>query len=519
MRRAFNAATLLCAALALAGACAGANAAGAQTRKGRGAASRRAPAKPKRRAARPAPRPVVREINADGLKALLEEQAAKGNILLVNFWATWCVPCREEFPDLVRIEREFSRLGEEFSFITVSLDDAADIKTAVPDFLSQMRATRMPAYLLNTTEPEAAINLVDRNWRGELPATFLFGRRGEVFYKHTGRVKPAELRKAIEAASEWCYHDPPTPTPAPDAAPTPTPSPAPTPASSPTPTPTPPDAAGLAELLAYDAKAPLDIKTVGTERQGDVIVEDITFRGVGETIPAYVVRPAEGAGPFAGVLFVHWFAPPDPTSNRTQYLDEARALARRGTVSLLVSTFWSDPARYRARRWQTDFENSVAQARNLRRALDVLVSRPGVDASRLALVGHDYGAMFGSVVAAADARPKAYVLIAGTARFTDWYLFGSSSGKPEGADLDAYRAQLARIDPVAVIPAGRGAFFFQFGESDKYTPRENFISFYTAAPSPKRIATYQSDHDMGAAIIRHDRTVWLAEQLGLPAAP
>ncbi|MCA1620926.1 MAG: TlpA family protein disulfide reductase [Acidobacteria bacterium] len=226
MRRAFNAATLLCAALALAGACAGANAAGAQTRKGRAAASRRAPAKPKRRAARPAPKPEVREINADGLKALLEERAARGGILLVNFWATWCVPCREEFPDLVRIEREFAGT-DGFEFITVSLDDATEIKTAVPDFLSRMRATRMPAYLLNTTEPEAAINLVSRDWRGELPATFLFGRRGEVFYKHTGRVKPAELRKAIEAASEWCYDDPPTPTPTPAATPTPTPAPAP----------------------------------------------------------------------------------------------------------------------------------------------------------------------------------------------------------------------------------------------------------------------------------------------------
>ena len=219
MRRAFNAAaTLLCAALALAGA--GADAAGAQTRKGRGAASRRAPAKPKPRAARPAPRPEVREIDAAGLKALLESNASEGRILLVNFWATWCVPCREEFPDLVRIEREFRRLGEEFAFVTVSLDDATDIKTAVPDFLARMRATRMPAYLLNAAEPEEAINLVNKDWRGELPATFLFGRRGDLFFKHTGRVRAAELRKAIEAASEWCYHDdPPSPTPTPAPAP------------------------------------------------------------------------------------------------------------------------------------------------------------------------------------------------------------------------------------------------------------------------------------------------------------
>ncbi len=228
MRRAFNAATLLCAALALAGACAGANTAAAQTRKAR--------AKPKPRAARPAPKPEVREIDAAGLKALLESNTAEGRILLVNFWATWCVPCREEFPDLVRIEQEFRRLGDKFAFVTVSLDDVTDIRTAVPGFLSQMRATRMPAYLLNAPEPEEAINLVSREWRGELPATFLFGRRGALFFKHTGRIKPDELRKAINAASEQSYDDAaPTPTPTPE----PTPEPTPTPAVTPTPTPEP----------------------------------------------------------------------------------------------------------------------------------------------------------------------------------------------------------------------------------------------------------------------------------------
>ena len=443
--------------------------------------------------AKPAAPPKVTQIDEAALKSLLGAGTARARPLLVNFWATWCVPCREEFPDLVKIREQYG--ADRLDFILVSLDDPTDIDKAVPEFLSEQRATALPSYLLRATDENVAINFVDPGWSGELPATFLYDRSGNVAFKHKGRIKPAELRAALDRA--LAAESQPAPT-----------------AQS-----APPDTDGLAELLAYDAKAPLDIQTVGTERQGGVVVEDITFRGVGETIPAYVVRPAEGAGPFAGVLFVHWFAPPDPTSNRTQYLDEAKALARRGTVSLLVSTFWSDPERYKARRWQTDFENSVTQAKNLRRALDVLVSRAGVDAGRIGLVGHDYGAMFGSVVAAADPRPKAHVLIAGTARFADWYLFGSSSGKPAGAELETYRKQLARIDPVAVIPAGRGAFFFQFGEADKYTPRENFISYYMAAPSPKRIATYQSDHDMGAPIIRHDRTAWLAEQLSLPAAP
>lgn len=279
-----------------------------------------------------------------------------------------------------------------------------------------------------------------------------------------------------------------------------------------------PQPAALDQLLAYDASRPLDLEVVGVEKKGDVRIEDVTFGSVADNPPiqAYVVRPETGSGPFAGVLFVHWFAPPDPTSNRTQFLSEAEALARRGTVSLLVSTFWSDPARYRKRTWESDYQNSINQAKDLRRALDVLLAQPGVDPQQIAYVGHDYGAMFGALVAAVDPRPKAHVHIAGTARFADWYLFGSSTGVPQGAALEGFRAQLGPIEPVNVIGQAKAPLFFQWGENDKYTPRKDFIDVYMAAPDGKRIATYPSDHDMGAEIIRHDRMVWLAEQLGLP---
>lgn len=281
---------------------------------------------------------------------------------------------------------------------------------------------------------------------------------------------------------------------------------------------TTPQAPDLAQLLSYDSSKPLDVNVVNVERRGDVRVEDITFASVAGNPPiqAYLVQPEDGTGPFAGVLFVHWFAPPEPTSNRTQFLSEAEALARRGTVSLLVSTFWSDPARYDQRTWETDFQNSINQAKDLRRALDVLLAQTGVDPQRIAYVGHDYGAMFGAVVAAVDPRAKAHVHVAGTARFADWYLFGSATGVPKGAALEGFRAQLGAIEPVNVIGKAKASLFFQWGEKDKYTPRKDFIDLYMAAPEPKRMATYPSEHEMGADIIRHDRTVWLAEQLGLP---
>lgn len=143
--------------------------------------------------------PVVREINLDGLKQLLQRGGKQARPLLVNFWATYCEPCREEFPDLVQLNSEFKNRGLEF--VTVSLDDPAEIKTSVPEFLKQMRAA-MPAYLLNVPDPEPAIKWVDTDWNGALPATYLYDAQGQVIFKHTGRIKPAELRAAIKTVTK-----------------------------------------------------------------------------------------------------------------------------------------------------------------------------------------------------------------------------------------------------------------------------------------------------------------------------
>lgn len=283
-------------------------------------------------------------------------------------------------------------------------------------------------------------------------------------------------------------------------------------------------APSLDALLAYDAAKLADVKTVGTQREGAAEVVDVEFDGAkgDERVQAYLVRPAAPGEPAprsrAAILYVHWFDPSQPDSNRTQFLGEAKAMAGRGVVSLLVSTFWSDPARYDRRTWQTDFDNTLRQVRSLRRALDILVAQPGVDPERVALVGHDYGAMHGAVAAAGDPRIKALVFIAGAPRFPDWYSFGSATGVPKGADRGNWQRQFAAIDPINVIGLSSARFFLQFGEQDFYTPRRAFVALYEATSEPKRLATYESEHEMRHAIIRHDRDTWLAEQLRLEPA-
>ena len=137
----------------------------------------------------------IQVIDLEGLKKLLQPNAKDARPLLVNFWATWCDPCREEFPDLVKIDADYR--SKNLTFVTVSLDDVSEIATEVPKFLKQMKAT-MPTVLLNVNDPEPAIKSVDAAWDGQLPATFLYDKDGKVVFRHFGKIKPEELRAAID---------------------------------------------------------------------------------------------------------------------------------------------------------------------------------------------------------------------------------------------------------------------------------------------------------------------------------
>lgn len=152
------------------------------------------PALSSQRKARAAKPPAISLVDLEGVKKLIARNT-QTKPLLVNFWATWCDPCRDEFPDLVKVDQDYRSRG--LDFIAISLDDAADLKTAVPQFLRQVKAT-MPVYLLNVSDPEPVIMAVDKDWGGSLPATFLYDAQGKVVFRHYGRVKTPELREAIE---------------------------------------------------------------------------------------------------------------------------------------------------------------------------------------------------------------------------------------------------------------------------------------------------------------------------------
>lgn len=270
-----------------------------------------------------------------------------------------------------------------------------------------------------------------------------------------------------------------------------------------------------APLFAYDARAGLAVTPRATERRGEVTVADVTFLanpgGPEGRVDAYVVTPA-GAAPCAGVLWVHWLGEPD-TTNRTEFLDEAVALAGRGVVSVLVDAMWARPHWYRDRALEDDFENSVRQVIAIRRALDLLRAQPRVDPARVAYVGHDYGAMYGTIAIALDGAVRTAVLLTPTPSFNDWAFFAK---KP--AAMDAYLAENAPLELRDFLRAMHGPnLFLQFAGKDEYVPADKAAAWFAAANEPKTMKVYpEAGHEMTQpAAIREERTAWLVRELGL----
>ena len=263
----------------------------------------------------------------------------------------------------------------------------------------------------------------------------------------------------------------------------------------------------------YDRAKPLDIRVSGTETRGTVRIDDISFASLdGGRTDAYLLTPP-GRGKAAGALFVHWYDSESPLSNRKQFLNEAVELAGHGLVSLLVATPWSDPQWYQKRDVTRDFENSVQEVRELRRALDVLTAQPRVDRNRMALVGHDFGAMYGILAAASEKRVSAVALQTFTGSFSDWFLYNQKQLTPDARQRVIDR--LAPLDPLKFLgQLASTPVLLQFAEKDFYVPRDHAEALYAAVRGRKQILWYQAGHGLNDQASQ-DRQKWLRQTLKL----
>jgi dienelactone hydrolase len=246
-----------------------------------------------------------------------------------------------------------------------------------------------------------------------------------------------------------------------------------------------------------------------------VVVKDIVIKVRGQQpVSAYLVKP-EGrlrSNSSAGVLWLHWLG--EIHNDRTEFLTEAVSLAQQGVVSVLPQGYFP---------WVPDPVGTKGDVRMVRQqvtamdaALDRLIATHGVDDERIAVVGHDYGAMYGSLLADRDHRVSALVLAAPDSTWCNW--FATFWLQLEGQDRTDYCALFAGLDPVDHTSRLGRHVLFQWAGDDFFIPSEVHDAFAATSPKAKAIVYAGVDHQLNDATALADRDAFLAAQLGLPTS-
>jgi len=273
----------------------------------------------------------------------------------------------------------------------------------------------------------------------------------------------------------------------------------------------------------YDANAPLDVHEAGVEHRGSVTVHDISYASPkGGRVPAYLVVP-DGPGPFAAILWGHWYWANSEFFNRKEFLEEAVALAPAGVVSLLTTGPGARPGHVEDKNPLSDQQvtDLIQAIVDMRRGADLLLARKDVDPHRLAYVGHSYHAEVGGFLGA-DKRFKAFVLMAGPlsdkvdAQSDEYKQFRQQVG-PER--VDAYVAKYEWLDPGKFVSrAAPATVFLQYASQEDFLTPARAKQYAAIVSEPKQFKIYEAPHALNAEA-RRDRIVFLTDQLGLKPLP
>lgn len=208
---------------------------------------------------------------------------------------------------------------------------------------------------------------------------------------------------------------------------------------------------------------------------------------------ALLVRPDPSLAldPAPAILWLHWFG--HNRNDLTQMLPEAAAMAGHGVVSLLPQgTF---PWTRRPTGTPEDVTEVALELERVRAALAHLRAQPGVDPERVAIVGHDYGAMYAMAVRDPDVR----LVVAATpdSSWPHWFLKYWPS--PSSA-AESYRDGFEEFDPLTAAASLGSRLVLQWAEDDDYVPGHTPELFVHAAPDAA-VFSYPYDHQLGDAAV------------------
>ena len=137
---------------------------------------------------------VVLNVWADDYQQIKDTEIlalpSKASVVLINFWATWCEPCRIEIPALNRLHKKYPSIA----FYGINVDDPAN-RGAIKGFLKKYPID-YGIYLREGKDFEALAQQIDSEWKAGIPATFVY-KNGKQVYARRGQISEEELDRAL----------------------------------------------------------------------------------------------------------------------------------------------------------------------------------------------------------------------------------------------------------------------------------------------------------------------------------
>lgn len=131
-------------------------------------------------------------VDFKGFEKFIDSQTS--NVLVINFWATWCRPCIREMPVFQQIHNDYN--DKNVKVILVSLDFTEHLETRVIPFI-QNRKIESEVILLDDVDYNTWIDKVDVNWQGEIPFTWIIDRKNGKKYSHYGEITQEILVRSL----------------------------------------------------------------------------------------------------------------------------------------------------------------------------------------------------------------------------------------------------------------------------------------------------------------------------------
>lgn len=139
------------------------------------------------------PAQSILTLDKNGIASLIEQRS--GKILVLNIWATWCQPCKEEFPDLNTLADSLQNKNAEV--IALSVDYPDEIDTKIRPFLKSVRS-RLKVFVADVENQDEIFSLFKSDWSGAIPATFIFDESGKERTAMIGKKSFTEFLNAVE---------------------------------------------------------------------------------------------------------------------------------------------------------------------------------------------------------------------------------------------------------------------------------------------------------------------------------